>query len=241
MTCSGGGTCVVAPTDCPGTFQFCDGFESGSIQTSLWPARTTNDANQTLQIDSVMPHRGSYSLHVHVNALGNVGYVASYLGQTATNGTTPVYIRAWYSLSGLPGPDNDNLLVILSNANLQSASGGMGFSSNGSLVAGIQNTVNPTLYDYSHTSSSHILLGTWTCIEVYVDTSYAGSYPDGQLQVWHDSTTADSVMGGTAKLQPLAGLQFGLDFTGPSSGTSNPVDLFIDDIATSTSYIDCSQ
>jgi hypothetical protein len=180
-----------------------------------------------------------------MNALSGVGWVASYIREYKTTGSTPVYIRAWYSLSALPGPDNEFLMMIKSNANSQSASGGMGFAANGAFVDGIQNTVNPALYDYSHTSPAHIPAGTsprpWTCIELYVDTSYTGGYPNGQLQMWHDSATADGALTGTAELQPLAGVEFGLEFSAPTSGSSNPVDLFIDDIAVDTSYIGCSQ
>ena len=135
------------------------------------------------------------------------------------------------------------LVSLLSGANGQSASGGFGLDTNGEYIDGVQNTAGNT-YDYSHTSSGNNLAtgSTWTCIELLVDTSYTAPNTDGLLQVWHGaSTTPDSALTGTAKLQPLDGVTFGISLTGPGSGMSNPVDLYFDDIAIGTTYIDCNQ
>jgi hypothetical protein len=244
MTCSGGGTCVSSPTDCPGGFLLCDGFESGTISTTLWD-HTHDDANQTLTVDTANPHNGSYALHVHVNALNNGVFVESHVHETVTFPSPVLYIRAFYSLSALPGPDDDVLLGLSSYANGQSASGAMGFLKPGFFSSGVSNTTGDT-YDYYTTSASKIPTGTspavWTCLELEVDTSYAAPNPNGLLQVWHDSTTVDPKMIGTAELQPLVGATFGLDFGAPNGGTATtPVDLYVDDIAIDTKYIDCSQ
>jgi hypothetical protein len=190
-----------------------------------------------LTVDGTNAHRGAYSLHAHVNALSDGLYLTSEIMEK-TSLPTLVYIRAWFWLSALPGPDNDVLEQLSSKANNQSASGGVGFSGAGYYIAGMQNTGG---YDYRHDSATKFPLGAWTCIEIEVDTSYAPPNPNGVLQVWHDSPTADGVMGGGAELQPLVAAFFGFEFTAPTGSPSTAIDVYVDDIAIDTQYIDCNQ
>jgi hypothetical protein len=224
-----------------GGFLVCDGFESDSINPAIWQPFTTGGASVT--VDNTAAHRGNYALHVHVGAVDggfNAGRIVWLPHPFPSN---LLYIRAWYSLSALPGPDSDIILTLVSGANAQAARGEMGFQQAGRFFAGVSNTT-PASFDYTNYSAPTTTFPTgvaprvWTCIQLQVDTTYAAPNPNGLLQVWHDGT--QDPQGGTAELQPLTGVIFGLEFS-VGTGTTNPVDLYVDDVAIDTNSIACSQ
>jgi hypothetical protein len=238
------GSCPDASTDCPGGFLLCDGFENGSLDTAIWSA-TNNDARQSIGVDNTAAHRGSYALHVHSNAVTGSAYVGSHIWEFATFPSTLLYIRAFYSLSALPGTDSNPILSLVSAANGTSARGMVGFQQSGLFFSTVTNTADAS-DSYTHYSTTPPIPHgasprVWTCIELEIDTSYAAPNPNGLLQVWHDSTTVDPSLVGPAKLQPLLSAMFGLDESVPPGLTTTPVDLFIDDIAIDSKFIDCSQ
>jgi hypothetical protein len=243
MTCTGSGTCVQAPTDCPGSFVLCDGFEgSSSVNTSTW-SLGSGDPNIALSVDTSGQHAhwGTNSLHLHTNALSNVGYVQSFITETKTTGSTRIYVRFWIAISQYPGVDNVGFVTLLSGADGQSASGGFGIDQIGEYIDGVTNTGDASTTWKGNSSSTLPTGSKWTCIEMLVDTTYGAPSPDGVLQAWvAGATSPDPNLSGNDKLAPLDGIQFGLDFTTPSS-PSNPVDLYFDDIAIGTSFIDCNQ
>jgi hypothetical protein len=201
---------------------------------------TSNDADQSIGVDTSNPHRGSYSLHVHVNSLSNGVYIQSYVKTPWTYGSNPAYIRAFYSLSALPGPDDLGTLTLISSANTESVTGGIGYAFNGAIIDGVDNTFM-NQQDYKNTSSVTMPIGTskWLCIELMVDTSN----PTGQFMVWDDGTTnPDKSLTGIAPMQSLLSAIFGLQMTAPSSPpASNAIDFYVDDIAIDSKFIDCGQ
>jgi hypothetical protein len=243
MTCTGGGTCVASPTDCPGSFLFCDGFESGTIDPSLWAETTPADSRQSIGVSNAYAHHGTWSLHVHVNALNDGLYLQSRVGENKTGSQNLLYIRFFYMLSGLPGPD-EGMLTLPSSSNTNSASGSVGLSQSGTFTSSVSNTAG-NVYDYGRkgTTLAPVGLGTWTCVELMVDATYNSPNPNGLLQVYHgSSTTPDSELTGTAELQSVVAVLFGMDFSTPSGGTpTSAVDLYFDDIAIGTQYIGCDQ
>jgi hypothetical protein len=217
----------------------CDGFESGSIDTTLW-TKTTNDASQTITVDTANPHHGAYSLHAHWNAVASTIYDAAEVREAVATGNGPLYFRVWYFITALPGPDV-TLLELHGSAAGQGASGGLGFESGNPapLDDGISNTVGNT-YDYKKTSATTMPLGTWTCLELMVDTRYLAPNTNGLLEEWKDTSSSSgnlTDLTGTAKLDSIVSTSFGINLTSPSVA----FDLYLDDIAVDTQFIPCNQ
>ena len=239
MTCTGSGTCVVAPTDCPGSYIVCDGFETnGSINAPWSPS---SDPNVTIGVDTSgsHAHRGTNSLHLHVNAFGSSTYFSNFVAETApaTLGSARFYVRLWVWMSNYPGVDNVGLMTLLSHAAGDSASGGFGIDKFGAYGDGVTNTAGHA-QDWEGNSQVTLPTSTWTCVKVLVDTTYAAPNPNGVLQVWDDGGTGpDPLLSGPDNLAALKAVWFGIDGTGP---ISSAVDLYFDDIAIGTQYIDCN-
>ena len=181
-------------------------------------------------------HSGSYSLHVQRNQVSGSSLATCFLQtkQSSIFASTPMYFRAWVYMTAYSGAsDVESIIAAQSSAN-GGASGNLGVGSNGLFMSQVANT---GAFDYSHTSTGSLALNTWTCLELEVDTDYA-AHTNGLLAAWDDASgTADPQLGGTAALQPLVSAAFGLSFHGPSLA----MDLYIDDIAVSNTYIPCSQ
>lgn len=154
--------------------------------------------------------------------------------QASLFSSTPRYFRAWIYLTAFPGAQGYQSFIAAQSS--ASATGSMGISSTGLFTTQVAGTGGN---DYTHTAQGvpGLSTGAWTCIELEIDTDY-GTHPNGLLAAWNDTSgTADSQLGGTAQLQPLASSSFGLSFNGPSFVT----DLYVDDIAISNTYVPCSQ
>lgn len=154
--------------------------------------------------------------------------------QSSIFSSTPTYFRAWIYLTSFPGTPGNQAFVTAQSST--GATGMMGINSTGQYVSQVANSGGS---DFTHTAQNTPVLptSTWTCIELEIDTDYA-TYPNGLLAAWDDTSgTPDSQLAGTAKLQPLVSSSFGLSFAGPSLVT----DLYVDDIAISTTYVPCSQ
>ncbi len=237
QTCSGAGTCVQSGTDCPGNFLLCDGFESGTIDTTTkW--NSPNCGSLTSMGVGNIGHWGSHSLHVAIADVQDTSYVSCLLKtkQSTIFSSTPMYFRAWVYMSGFAGTSNEFFITVQSSANNQSASGGMGINSTGQFETGVANSGG---YDFEGiaTMAPPMSPTTWTCIEFEVDTDYT-TYPNGLFQAWDNTSgTPDPQLGGNAKLQSLLSATFGMDYNGPAL----PTDFYIDDIAISNAYVPCNQ
>jgi hypothetical protein len=220
-------------SDCPGSFLLCDGFESDSIDPTRWTSPDCTAAMTSMDVGTIA-HRGSYSLHVHVSQITDTSYASCTLKTSMTSifASTPMYFRAWIYPTANAGA-TQSIITALSTAN-GSASGSMGLDSTGVFRVGV---ANAAANNYVNTSTRIISTNAWTCIELEIDTNYA-THPNGLLAAWDDTSgTADPQLGGTAELQPLFAALFGLSLNGPSAA----VDLYIDDVAISNTYIPCSQ
>ncbi len=235
--------CMTPPTDCPGSFLICDGFESGPpVDTNVWYGVTS--PGSTMVVDGTNPHRGAYSLHIHVDQQTGSSYFQTDIQATQTSKFTnnnPIYVRAFFSLSAPPGNTDTVLIDVGSLANQDSASASLGFSDTGQIKDGVANT-DSGLTQYSRTSMVPMPTGappgSWICLELGIDTSSQGSWPNGHLQVWDDGGTGpDPLLPGSAAMQPLYNASFGIQFQTPSS----PLDLYVDDIAVDTQFIPCDQ
>jgi len=181
-------------------------------------------------------HSGSYSLHVHMDPVSDSSLASCVLGtrQSSIFSSTPMYFRAWFYMTAYSGAGNNESMITAQSGG--GATGSMGISSTGQFITQVANSGG---YDYSHTAQSApgLSLNTWTCIELEIDTNYA-THPNGLLAAWDDTSgTADAQLAGTAELQPLVSSTFGLSFNAPSLAT----DLYVDDIAISSTYVPCSQ
>jgi hypothetical protein len=219
-------------SSCPGSDLLCDGFESATFDSTKWdPPDCTTMTSMDI---GAIAHRGSHSLHVHVSQITDTSFANCTLKtkQTSIFASTPMYFRAWVYLTADAGV-TQSIITVLSTAN-GSASGSMGLDSTGQFIVGV---ANAAANNYVHTSASAISANSWTCIELEIDTNYA-THPNGMLAAWDDTSgTADPQLAGAAELQPLFASMYGLSLNGPSSA----VDLYIDDVAISNTYIPCSQ
>ncbi len=219
-------------SDCPGSFLLCDGFESGSIDSTRW---ASPDCTAMTSMDiGTTAHSGSHSLHVHVSQITDTSYASCTLKTNMTSifGSTPMYFRIWVYPTANAGT-TQSIITALSTAN-GSASGSMGLDSTGEFRVGV---ANAAANNYVSTSTRTISTNAWTCIELEIDTNYA-MHANGLLAAWDDTSgTADPQLAGAAELQPLFAALFGLSLNGPSAA----VDLYIDDIAVSNTYVPCSQ
>jgi hypothetical protein len=181
-------------------------------------------------------HSGSYSLHVHMDQMSGSSLASCVLKtkQSSIFSSTPLYFRAWVYMTAYSGAGGNESIIAAQSGG--AATGSMGISSTGLFITQVANSAG---YDYSHTSQGApgLSLNTWTCIELEIDTDYATN-PNGLLAAWDNTSgTADAQLAGTAKLQSLVSSTFGLSFNGPSLAT----DLYVDDIAISSTYVPCGQ
>jgi len=219
-------------SDCPGSFLLCDGFESGTIDPTRWAS--PNCTAMTGMDIGTTAHSGSHSLHVHVSQITDTSYATCTLKTNMASifGSTTMYFRIWVYPTANAGT-TQSIITALSTAN-GSASGSMGLDSTGDFRVGV---ANAAANNYVSTSTRTISTNAWTCIELEIDTNYA-MHANGLLAAWDDTSgTADPQLAGAAELQPLFAALFGLSLNGPSAA----VDLYIDDIAISSTYVPCSQ
>jgi hypothetical protein len=201
-----------------------------------------------MAVDTVHPHSGAYSLHIHAGAVSS-GYPQVFLGLPDSFFPIPtMYVRAWFALTALPGQDGNALFTFASSVNMSSGTAQLGFDNDDFLVSGVAGTVAnyytkrpmTAAMPYGGSVSGDAAAIPWTCLEMAIDVSYQSPWPIGHLQVWQDVSSASSQVSGlegTAQLQQLNGFTIGISYPTPTG----PFDLFIDDIAIDSSYIPCDQ
>jgi hypothetical protein len=236
MICSGG-SCVHSPTDCPGPWLVCDGFESGSIG-SQWFVVNTGGGGGTIIVDGTHPHRGASALHIAFPG-GGSGYVQIYVNTTNGFPINTGYARVWFAISAIT--TGVELIDFQSTAGGSGGIGQFGFSyPGGTFFDGAADIPSP----WDLTSATTMPYGTpapYTCLELGIDATYDAIYPNGAMWVWKDVSSQGSYLSDlqsmTAQLQSLRGANIGIQFTPPAPA----FDLFIDDIAIDSSYIPCDQ
>jgi hypothetical protein len=223
-------------TGCPVGAFFCDGFESGSFDTSAWSGGGCSTMGTSYTVDRNAPHRGSFSLHMSFPQAIADSPLCIQVQSHQSFPSTPLYVRAWVATSALPnGIAGQGPLWAIDNA---SRTAGIGFDT----ADHYESFVTTSGSANRQTSTAVVPTGVplvWTCLETEIDTSDAGG-PDGSLSVWLDgSSTPDPVLTSVAPLPNGDGLLAVLGLIG--EGPYPAFDAYFDDVAIGPQFIDCNE
>jgi hypothetical protein len=217
-----------AATDCPGGFLLCDGFESGEIDPSIWSIPNPPTSFQVAMVDQINPFRGAWALHIRVGMLDAGETADPQISETRTFSPPPstsrFYVRAYFWLSALPGVQIDNFMT-----------GSAADYSSEYVGAAADGTLTLTAYDHADGgvvfghATTDLPAATWTCLELEMDTAANGG---SQLTVDDDASLPEP-----ATVPALTSMAFGINITGPTA----VLELYIDEIAISETYVGCAQ
>jgi hypothetical protein len=206
---------------------FCDGFESGVIDAH-WT--DINQTNGTVTVDNTRAYRGSYSLHVHNNALPAKANADVELLESGTFPSTHFFVRAYvYAPTAFGNTEGDFILAEQSVAPY-----------NG-VALGLVNTTFQTdnsIANVTKTSTTTMPRDQWVCLEWEVQLGSSGSTA---LSV---NGAAATNLGGTQNLSinPAPDeLALALATTAPNSGGVPARDLWFDEVMVNPTAIGCAR
>jgi hypothetical protein len=226
----------IVPSNCPGAGgRVCEGFESGSINTTLW-SLTQN--GMTVTVDGTHVYRGTKAMHVHADAVPSGGTGGTRQGEidaTLSPTINPMYLRAFVYIDKQVPP----------GGNLMDVQGG-GPSYTGAVLAYGDGTAWLEVLNYNNTGphfdqvsspTQAITAGTWMCLEVET-ISDTGS--GGGMNVWfNDSPVGNLSPMGITQLPLYVDAVFGLDFSDPVPAPA--VDAWFDEIMIDSARIGCAK
>jgi hypothetical protein len=208
-------------------FDLCDGFETPTLDTSLWTVfgNVTRDTSQF--------HRGAASMRMHVDArnVGQSGF--SILSETRTFSTSPstVWVRAWLRFASLPAGSNGMELVALQA--MSPDEGVYVFLNSGDLELYNQ------LTGASTSNGTTPPLDTWFCIvwKIVLSTTNTGSL-DMTSDVVPGITMSNVQTDSSPRLQMLS---FGAGFASGNVNVAQPAfDMWLDDVLVDTNALTCT-
>jgi hypothetical protein len=206
---------------------FCDGFESGVIDAH-WDG--VNQTNGTVTVDNTRAYRGSWSLHVHNNALPAKGSADVELNESQTFPSTHFFVRAYvYVPSAFGNTEGDIILAEQADAPYQGITLG--------LVNSSFQTSN-SIANVTKTSTTAMPRDQWVCVEWEVQLGTSGSTV---LQV---NGTAATNLGGTQNLSvnpAPSELGLALAATAPPNGGVPARDLWFDEVMVNPTAIGCTR
>jgi hypothetical protein len=206
---------------------FCDGFESGAID-SHW--NSTVNVNGTVTVDSTRAYRGSYSLHIHNNALAAKATADVELNEGLTFPSNHFFIRAYVWVpSAFTNVEAD---FILAEQDVPPYSG-----VTLALINGMFKTDN-MIANLTKTSSTMAPRDQWVCLEWEVQLGSSGYTA---LQV---NGTTVAALSGTQNLQvspAINAIGMALVTTAPPSSSVPARDLWFDEVMIDSSAIGCAR
>jgi hypothetical protein len=215
----GGGSCTAV---------FCEDFESGTLDTTVWTTLADNPAN-TAKVQSAMLSHGKSAIQFHTGG-GRENYILMK--------TVPAALTAHFF-----GRANFNIGSAVQNAGHQmfTIAGipmpGGGFPHSPRLEVGASGGkwqltawANETGGGEDYASGGTLPTGKWACVEWEVQ---AGA-PNNVITVWVDGT-----MQLTKNAKNLVSSFSQIGFGYYSYGTPPPFDIYVDDIALDTKRVNC--
>ncbi|HEX6836152.1 MAG TPA: thrombospondin type 3 repeat-containing protein [Polyangia bacterium] len=206
---------------------FCDGFEGGVIDPHWNDVTVTNG---TVTVDNTRAYRGSWSLHIHNNALPAKGSADVELNEGQTFPSTHFFVRAYvYVPSAFSATEGDFILAE------QAASPFKGVTLG--LVNGAFQTDN-SIAGITKTSTTTMPRDQWVCVEWEVQLASSGSTA---LSVNGQAATN---LGGTQNLSinpAPSELGLALVTTAPPSGGVAARDLWFDEVMINPTAIGCAR
>lgn len=206
---------------------FCDGFEAGVIDPQ-WSG--VNQANGTVTVDNTRAYRGSWSLHIHNNALPAKGTADVELNEGQTFPSTHFFVRAYVFVPSAFGSTEGDFILAE-----QAASPFKGITLD--LVNSSLQTDN-TIANVTRTSTTTMPRDQWVCVEWEVQLGTSGSTT---LQVNGQPATN---LGGTQNLSinpAPSELGLALVTTAPPSSGVAARDLWFDEIMVNPTAIGCAR
>jgi hypothetical protein len=226
------GDLAVGPVVCPTNVLLCDGFEGGSVSTTLWNDGVTQ-TNASVTVDQTHVHRGQYALHVHTNVVATNAKAEASIGETHT--FTPAgasfWVRAFYYF-----PSNASMATatLLDGTQASSPFNDVALAIDHDALS-IYNAFNGGSYVASTTPL--LPLDTWTCIEWEV---YTGT--PNQLHAWVNGqpVTQLDLNQPTTAAQPIGLFSVGLGIYPPNTSPI-ALDAWIDDVIFDHAPIGCAK
>jgi hypothetical protein len=224
VTVSGALTRVTVPIGaggvCPSDVILCDGFETGTFDPALSPATYGPFA---LTADTVRPHRGSRSAHVH-DATGDNGRADLAETKSFAPPNASTFYRSYLWLTALPTNDDLRLEGTPDHVNLYLESGQLVLHD---YAQGIATMSYPT---------TTIPLQQWICVELEIDTA-----PPAR-RVWLNDVELTEMR----QTAPSAGLPIDNEFDWSIAdynipAVAQPFDVFIDDVIVDNKPIGCAR
>ena len=206
---------------------FCDGFEAGVIDPH-WDG--ISQANGTVTVDNTRAYRGSWSLHIHNNALPAKAAADVELNEGQTFPSTHFFVRAYvFAPSAFGSIDGDFILAEQVDAPYDGVTLG--------LVNSTFQT-NNTIASVIKTSTTTMPRDQWVCVEWEVQLGASGYTA---LQVNGQAATN---LGGTQNLSAnpaVSELGLALVTTAPAASGVPARDLWFDEVMVNPTAIGCTR
>ena len=206
---------------------FCDGFESGIIGAQ-W--NDVSQTNGTVTVDNTRAYRGSWSLHVHNNALPAKGVADVELNEGQTFPSTHFFVRAYVFVPSAFGTTEGDFILAE-----------QGVAPYAGVTLGLVNSsfqTDNSIANVTKTSTTPMPRDAWVCVEWEVQLAATGSTA---LQV---NGVAAAGLGGTQNLSinpAVSELGVALVTTAPPSGGVAARDLWFDEIMVNPTAIGCAR
>jgi hypothetical protein len=208
---------MATPPECPSNALFCDGFESGAIATK-WTTTYISPASagQTLTVGNGQHHTGSLALHAAASYSADSWSLAQY---NWAGTQAPLALRFWARPASALA--NRGMVARVLNHN----------DTHGYQIGGSPSgnwTISENL-GTDHDSTVAVTTNAWTCLELVIPSS-----GEVQLFVNGGSTPAIHFTPATPG-ETYDELHVGVEW----APASVPVDVWIDDVALSSSALPC--
>lgn len=213
-----------AAGECLPGYLLCDGFE----KTTLAPWWTPSTAGVAL--DATVAHRGTQSLHLHVDDVPANEGANAIVTETTTflAASTTIYVRAFARMSAIP---DDHLGLIETDQTTAMPDGDGVFATSSGL------TVFSQFSEASMDTGFTPMDGAWTCL---VWTVVRATDATGSLALDGDATaTLANVQ--TDGDPPIDEMELGIQLAGPTDMVLQPaIDVWIDDVIVAVSPLTCA-
>jgi hypothetical protein len=221
------GADLLVPSPCGNAALLCDDFETGAIERGRWPQIVQHSG--TVTIDNSRAHRGTYSLHAHIDGSSVNQLAQAWLGETSTFPYNQLYLRAYvYVPSPASTAAADVLRALQTPAPYQGLR--LRLDTDGTF-SGYNDIGGPKTIT---TSTKSMPLDSWTCVEweIVFGTS-------GQTRLWVNGSEVTSMAGtqNTLASPPIDQLRIGV----MAYMDGGPHDIWFDDLMIDPSPIGCAK
>jgi hypothetical protein len=230
----------------PCLYELCEGFESGTLNTSVWSQMIGDTSKMNITVDNTVAHSGSRSLHLHSDALTKGSAMTTLIAESAFVPTTtqPLFVRLWLKAGawppiGGPGIGHDALLEIRTAGgngealNIEASSQRVDQGNAELLDFLAYNGVPNTVYKGGNTP---LATGEWFCLEWSV--AYNAQDMQVHSHTWLGDGNLEVALEANASLANFNTLLIGMDEH--PTNAQGPIDLWIDDIVISGAYVRCA-